>query len=121
MSDFIANVIDLGGLVATGGKTSKTTDGKKGGVALQAERALSALPFGKGGVQLVVSARYASASVIVKAVPTSKQVKLGSMASPMSLSSDGQTALAKAISSPEDRRLDVPRIVADIRRRKGIA
>ena len=104
-ADFIANVIDLGGLVATGGKTSKTTDGKKGGVALQAERALSALPFGKGGVQLVVSARYASASVIVKAVPTSKQVKLGSMASPMSLSSDGQTALAKAISSPEDRRL----------------
>lgn len=104
-ADFVAKVIDLGELVAEGGKTVKTTDGKKGGVALKAERALSVMPAGKGGFQLMVSARYASSSIIVKAVATSEQVKLGQVASPVSLPSEDQVALAKLISAPEDRRL----------------
>jgi hypothetical protein len=104
-ADFLANVIELGELVAEGGKTAKTTDGKKGGVALKAERALSVMPAGKGGIQLVMSARHASASIIVKALPTSKQVKLGSVTSPVCLASEDQVALAKLISAPEDRRL----------------
>lgn len=104
-ADFLAKVIDLGQLVAQGGKTAKTTDGKKGGVALKAERALTAVAAEKGGLQLVVSARYASSSVIVKAVPTAKQVKLGGVTTAVSLSPEQQAVLAKSIASHEDRRL----------------
>lgn len=104
-ADFLAKVIDLGQLVAQGGKTAKTTDGKKGGVALKAERALTAVAAEKGGLQLVVSARYASSSVIVKATPTAKQVKLGGVTTAVSLSPEQQAVLAKSIASHEDRRL----------------
>lgn len=104
-ADFLAKVIDLGQLVAQGSKTAKTTDGKKGGVALKAERALTAVATDKGGLQLVVSARYASSSVIVKATPTAKLVKLGAVTTAVSLSPEQQAALAKSIISHEDRRL----------------
>lgn len=104
-ADFLAKVIDLGKLVAEGSKTAKTTDDQKGGVPLKAERALTVVPAGKSGVQLVVSARYASASVIVKAVPTAKQVKLGASTSPVALSAEDQAVLAKAIAEQKDRRL----------------
>lgn len=104
-ADFLAKVLDLGTLVAEGSKTDKTTDDQKGGVPLKAERALTAVPVGKGGIQLVVSARYASASVIVKAVPTAKQVKLGASTSPVALSAEHQAMLAKSIAARKDRRL----------------
>jgi hypothetical protein len=104
-ADFLAKVIDLGQLVAQGGKTAKTTDGKKGGVALKAERALTAVAAEKGGLQLVVSARYASSSVIIKATPTAKQVKLGAVTTAVSLSPEQQAGLAKSIADREDRRL----------------
>jgi hypothetical protein len=104
-SEFVSRVLALGELVKEGDKTSKTVDDLKAGDALKAERVLSLVPDANMGIQLVMSARYADASVIVKATPNKARVDLGSVTTTVNLGVASRKALSKAIAKREHRRL----------------
>lgn len=104
-SEFVNSVLELGGLVPEGEKTTKTEDDLKAGAALKAERVLTLVPDDKAGVQLVMSARYADASVIVKAAPRKERVDLGFLKAPASLAVKDRTDLYKTIRNRDIRRL----------------
>ena len=104
-SEFVSRVLDLGELVREGVKTDKKVDGLKAGAALEAERVLSVLPDAATGVQLVMSARYADASVIVKATPVKQGMGFGVVASPVMLNGNARKALHKQIVKRSLRRL----------------
>ncbi len=104
-SEFVSRVLDLGELVREGEKTDKKVDGLKAGAALKAERVLSVLPDAATGVQLVMSARHADASVIVKATPAKQGMDFGVVASPVTLDGDARKALHKQIDKRSLRRL----------------
>lgn len=68
MTELVAHVIAIGDLVTIGETTNKREADLKSGATLLSERALTLMPSDKG-TAIVVSARYAEASVVVKATP----------------------------------------------------
>jgi hypothetical protein len=104
-SEFVSRVLALGELVKEGDKTSKKVDDLKAGAALKAERVLSLLPNGAAGVQLVMSARYADASTIIKATPSKPPVDLGVVNTPVTLAVESRKLLRKVIRDRGHRRL----------------
>jgi hypothetical protein len=74
---FVGKVVDLSLLVSAGRITNHTEGGTQAGRKEREMRCLSALPDKDGSMELVVSARYAEASVVVKAKP--KGLNLGSV------------------------------------------
>ena len=68
MTELVARVIAIGDVVTIGETTNKREADLKSGAPLLSERALTLMPSDKG-TALVVSARYAEASVVVKVAP----------------------------------------------------
>lgn len=104
-ADFIARVWELGQLVGEGKLTEVTEDGTVSGKKLAEQRVLSLLPNKDAGLELMVSARLAEASVIVKATPRLERVILGEAASPMMMPHLQGRALAKMLDNKAVRRL----------------
>lgn len=85
----IANqVASLGELVDEGRVTDKTEEDLPGAKALKEERALSLIPQGTGNPTLMVSARRAKSSIVVKARSANPAVQLGSPRSPVVMDHD---------------------------------
>ena len=103
--EFVARVMSLGKLVDEGHDSDIPEDGMKAGKKEKVQRALTCIPHAKSGVELMVSARFASASAIIKAVPYPDKFLLGAIKSPMMMPKEESQKLEKALLERSARRL----------------
>jgi hypothetical protein len=105
MVGFMGRVLALGRLVEEGRLTGRTVEGTKAGEKQKEQRTLSLVPLDDGGVQAVVSALYADASVVVRATPHGAEINLGSVPCAMSMEREDFRALEEDVIDPVERRL----------------
>lgn len=102
-TELIARVLSIGDLILVGESTNKRDADLKSGATLPSERVLTLMPCDLGGVQLVISARYADASIVVKATPTIADFdSLGAIAM---LSAEDLDKLQQLLDTPTRRSL----------------
>lgn len=116
-AEFMSRVLRLGDLVHTGEKTDKKLNDLTAGKTLKSERVLSIIPDGTMGTSIVVSARYADASVIVTATPVTSECAFEGVTAPVILDSTQLKQLAKALAERASSRL----IDVDLRHQEGVA
>lgn len=101
---FVAQVLDLADLVSEGRPSRHKEDGVAAGKAHKEERVLTLRPA-SAGVELGVSARYADASVVVTAEPSSSTIKLGTPSTPLAMPRATFGKLAEAMAAKAIRSL----------------
>lgn len=104
-SEFIGRVVNLGELVTLDDSVDKTEFDLKAGEPVKAERVMTLVPDEKAGFGIVISARRADASVVVKAYPKAEAINLGKIAAPVFMQGSKVGLLSKLVSKASDRRL----------------
>ncbi|MEI6800361.1 MAG: hypothetical protein WCO04_14285 [Pseudomonadota bacterium] len=105
-SEFLWNLMSLGNLVRAGQVTKLTRHDLAGGEPLKVERRLVLRNTdGHGGYELMVTARYADSSVIVKATPNAETVHLGPPEGLLGLHAATYAALYELLSDAQNRAL----------------
>ena len=104
-SEFIGRVVNLGELVTLEDTADKTEFDLKAGEPVKAERVMTLVPDEKAGFGIVISARRADASVVVKAYPKAEAINLGKIAAPVFMQGSKVGLLSKLVSKASDRRL----------------
>lgn len=104
-SEFIGRVVNLGELVTLEDNADKTEFDLKAGEPVKAERVMTLVPDKKSGFGIVISARRADASVVVKAYPKAEVINLGKIAAPVFIQGSKFGLLSKLVSKASDRRL----------------
>jgi hypothetical protein len=104
-SEFIGRVMELGKLITLDAPSEKTELDLKAGEPVKMERVISLVPHAKADFEVIVSARHADASVIIKAVPKLDAIGLGKIKSPVFLGADKTALLSKLVDKACDRRL----------------
>lgn len=102
-TELIARVLSIGDLVSVGESTNKRDADLKSGAALPSERVLALVPWDSGGVQLIISARYADASIVVKA--TTSLADFDSLGPIAMLPAEDLDKLRRLLESPTQRSL----------------
>jgi hypothetical protein len=97
--------MELGKLITLDEQAEKTELDLKAGEPVKMERVISLVPHAKADFEMIVSARHADASVIVKAVPKLDAIGLGKIKSPVFLGADKTALLSKLVDKACDRRL----------------
>lgn len=105
MTQFLGRVMSLGKLVEEGRQTGRTVNGTAAGEKQKEQRTMTLVPGGEGRAEVMVSALYADASVVVTAVPHHKDIALGKVSSASMLSRDGYLALEDDVIDMIERRL----------------
>lgn len=105
MTHFLGRVMSLGKLVEEGRLTGRTVNGTAAGEKQKEQRSLTLVPGTEGGAEVMVSALYADASVVVTAVPHHKEVDLGHVSSAMMLKRDDYLVLEDDVVDIIERRL----------------
>ena len=105
MTHFLGRVMSLGKLVEEGRLTGRTVNGTAAGEKQKEQRTLTLVPTAEGRPELMVSALYADASVVVMAVPHHKDIALGKVSSASMLGRDGYLALEDDVVDVIERRL----------------
>ena len=103
--EFLARVVALGELVDEGRASNITVDGLVAGKKEVEQRTLSVVPNDAAGLELVVSARFADACLVIKAVPNPEAVSLGHVTLPLMMPWKQGSDLAKQIEDCSTRRL----------------
>ena len=101
--EFIANVLNLGSLISEGQSSNVVIAGLTSGKKEPVQRVLTAMPNHTSGLELMVSARFVEASVIIKAIPNPDCINLGHVSMPLMLEWEDTVALAKAVKSRAER------------------
>jgi len=104
-SEFVGRVMELGKLITLDEPLEKTELDLKAGEPVNMQRVISLVPHVKADFEMIVSARFADASLIVKAVPKLDELGLGKVNSPVFLEAGNTSLLAKLVDKPCDRRL----------------
>ena len=104
-SEFVGRVMELGKLITLDEPSEKNELDLKAGEPVKMERVISLVPHAKADFEVIVSARHADASVIIKAVPKLNEIGLGKVSSPVFLGADKTALLSKLVDKPCDRRL----------------
>ena len=104
-TEFVARVLQLGKLVEEGKGSDIAVDGLKSGKRELVQRALTVLPNEASGVEVIVSAMFADASVIVKATPNLDKVVLGAVSAPAMMRVADLRVLEPMIKDRAKRRL----------------
>jgi hypothetical protein len=104
-AEFVARVLALGELVNEGSASDITEDGVKAGKKEAERRTLTLAPNAAAGLELVVSARFADASAVIKATPRLERVVLGEVTTPMLMPWVQSRALTKMLDDRSTRRL----------------
>ena len=104
-TEFVARVLQLGKLVEEGKASDATEDGLKAGKRELVQRAFTLVPNKGSGVEVLVSAVFADASIIVKAKPNLDHVVLGAVATPVMMKAADLHALEKMLGDRATRRL----------------
>ena len=103
--EFVARVMSLGKLVDEGQDSDIPEDGMKAGKKEKVHRALTCIPHAQAGIELMVSARFAPSSAIIKAVPHADKALFGAVKSPMMMPKEDSQKLEKALVERATRRL----------------
>ena len=103
--EFIARVLALGQLVDEGRTSNITEDGLQAGKKELERRMLTLVPSERTGLELVVSARFADASVVIKAIPNIGRLDLGKVEFPIMMPWKQSNDLGKKLEDPSKRRL----------------
>jgi hypothetical protein len=104
-TELLSKVLALGQMVSSGDETGKTLNDLKMEVPLLSERVLTLVPHQKAGLQFVMSARHADASVVIKATPKIAVKCLGDVTEPLMLEGANVSSLASLLSSSSTRGL----------------
>ena len=104
-TQFLGRVVTLGQLVEEGRPTGRTVNGTTAGEKQKVQRTMTLLPSVGGRTEVMVSALYADASVIVTAVPHHADIDLGKVSSPLMINRDGYVLLEEDTIDIIERRL----------------
>lgn len=104
-TELLSKVLQLGQMVSSGDETGKTLNDLKMEVPLLSERVLTLVPHQKAGLQLVMSARHADASVVVKATPKIAVKSFGDVSASVMLAASDVSSLASLLASSSTRGL----------------
>lgn len=105
MTNFLGRVLALGQLVEEGRLTGRTVNGTTAGEKQREQRTFTLVPVGEGHAEVLVSALYADASVVVKAVPHHKDIALGQAATAKMMKRDDYLVLEEDVVDIIERRL----------------